>query len=306
MTANNMPDAEIVITTDLVRDLLREQHQDLADQPIGTIVHGWDNAVVRVGDRLAVRLPRREQASALLENEQRWLPAMAERLPLSIPSPLRVGEPSTALRYPWRWSVIPWFRGHSAIDAPPTDPSAAARTLGAFLSTMHQPAAADAPKNPHRGGPLPDRNEVTRRYLLQFRDLFPAPKLEALGRCWDRALAAAPWSGSPRWLHGDLHPGNLVVDDGKLTAVIDFGDITAGDPATDLGVAWMLFDDVSVRSSFFEAAGVGADTKPDRATRRRAQGWALSIGAAMYAHSANSPEMAIGGRRALQRVLACV
>jgi len=152
MVASNMPAAEVVISTDLVVGLLHEQHPDLADQSIRVVAHGWDNAVVRVGDTLAVRLPRRQLASELVEHEQRWLSTLADRLPLPIPAPVRVGTPSAPLGYPWRWSVIPWFDGHSAIEAPPNDPTAAARTLGAFLAALHVDAPAVAAVDDARHG----------------------------------------------------------------------------------------------------------------------------------------------------------
>ena len=231
------PAAEVDITEDLVRALLREQHPGPADLPLELVAEGWDNAMWRLGEHLVVRLPRRELAAGLIANEQRWLPLLAPQLPAAVPVPVHEGAP--ALGYPWRWSVLPWFTGRHAIELARKDTSALVAPLGRFLAELHRPAPPDAPRNPFRGVPLAARDEILRGRLLALPSRVQ-PRAEAV---WADALAAPPWDRAPVWLHGDLHPGNIVVgDDVSLAAVVDFGDLCSGDPAVDLAVAWYLFD----------------------------------------------------------------
>jgi aminoglycoside phosphotransferase (APT) family kinase protein len=217
---------------------------------------------------MTVRLPRRLASAELILHEQRWLPEVAVDLPLPVPVPIRVGRPSKALGYPWAWTVAPWFPGGAAEHHQPGDLGATARRLGEFLAAVHRPAPADAPANPWRGTPLASRTE---RLLVALDELGDVLDREAVLRRWESLLAAPPWSAPPVWLHGDVHPLNLLVDQGQLSAVLDFGDICAGDPASDLAVAWMMFPPAE-RDVFRAAAQVDDDTW------RRAQGWALSLG----------------------------
>ncbi len=287
-----MPAAEVDIDVDLVRDLLQHQHPDLADLPIVELANGWDNVIYRLGDQLTVRLPRREMAAALVLAEQRWLPVLAERLPLPIPAPVRIGRPAGT--YPWSWSVCPWLPGQAAGARPPADRRAAARTLGAFLAALHEAAPRDAPQNPFRGGRLDERDAVTRERIASVADLVD---VDAVTSAWEVHLGVPTWSHPPVWIHGDLHPANLLVEDGELSSVIDFGDLTAGDPATDLAVAWMLFD-ADERVVFRSAAGA-----VDGDTWRRARGWALSLATVYVAFSADHPVLAAVGRRTIDAVL---
>jgi aminoglycoside phosphotransferase (APT) family kinase protein len=146
MTTGPKPPAEVTIDPSLVRALLQEQHTDLAQLALIDIGEGWDNKLFRLGDALAVRLPRRAASAALIEHEQRWLPRLSPRLPLPVPVPLRVGRPGSG--FPWSWSVVPWLAGESALVAPPQDPAPIAATLAQFLRALHQPAPDDAPHNP--------------------------------------------------------------------------------------------------------------------------------------------------------------
>ena len=229
------PAAEVVIDTALVAGLLTDQHPDLAQLPLQVVDAGWDNALVRLGDRLALRLPRRAFAAPLILHEQRWLPLLAERLPLPIPAPCRIGAPGRG--YPWHWSVAPWLAGDPADQHPP-DPGQATR-FAAFLRALHSPAPADAPVNPFRGVPLPQRAAAmeTRMQRLARTTTAITP---AIRQIWDAAVRA-PLDVPPTWLHGDLHPRNILVEQGCLSGIIDWGDITAGDCATDLAAIWMLF-----------------------------------------------------------------
>ena len=292
-----MPAAEVDVSPDLVRRLLAGQQPDLAGLPVTVLTNGWDNLICRLGDGLLVRLPRRAMAAKLVEHEQRWLPVLAPRLPLPIPAPVRAGRP--ALGYPWPWSVVPYLPGQMAATDPPADLAAAAVSLGGFLAALHVPAAPDAPANPYRGGPLAARRDT---------DL---ANLDALGGSVDRgavlalreAAASAPvWDRPPVWLHGDLHPMNILVDGGAIAAVIDFGDITAGDPATDLSAAWMLLDAGS-RAVFQDTYGAAAGYPVGADTWARARGWALALAVVFLAHSADHPLLAAIGRRTLSAVL---
>jgi aminoglycoside phosphotransferase (APT) family kinase protein len=268
---------------------LREQHPDLADEEIEPVGSGWDNALFRVGRRWVVRLPRRHVAVPLLLNELRWLPVIAAWLPLPIPVPVRSGAPGCG--YPWPWSIASWLPGETAEAQPPADLAAAADGLGGFLAALHRPAPADAPANPFRGVPLTERDALLEAALVR---LDPAVDRDAVRTRWARARDAPPWSRPAAWLHGDVHPLNLLVHGGRLAGVLDFGDLTAGDPASDLAIGWMMFADRS-RDRFREAVGADDDTW------RRALGWALALGVAFS--SADGPVRAIG-LRTLRNALA--
>lgn len=287
-----MPAAEVDVTVGLVRALLDEQHPDLAGLDLGLVANGWDNAIFRLGSDLAVRLPRRAAAAELVRNEQRWLPELAPRLPVAVPVPVRVGVP--ALDYPWPWSVVPWFDAVRLCDRPHPAASALADQLGEFLRALHRPAPDGAPANPVRGIPLAARERWFRRHLA---DAGLSGDDATIERIWRGAVAATPSSGHPMWLHGDLHPANVLVADGSLAAVIDFGDLTAGDRATDLAVAWMAFD-ASDRDRLRVAAG-GVDD----AMWTRARGWALTLAVACIANSADNADIAAIGERTLAAVI---
>lgn len=262
--------------------------------PLQLVANGWDNAVFRLGDDLAVRVPRREAAAHLVEHEQRWLPTVAALVAdvVPVPAPVRIGAPSSV--YPWHWSVVPWFAGAPAIDraadAPPV-----VDALAAFVAALHVSAPADAPRNPVRGVPLAGRADAVAARLASGR----VPNADAVRCVWERALAAPTWDGPPVWLHGDLHPHNLVVADGRLAAVVDFGDLTSGDPATDLATAWLTFGQ-EARERFRRSVTADADTW------MRARGWALTIATAVV--SATDPDDALHlmGARAIDAVLSDV
>jgi aminoglycoside phosphotransferase (APT) family kinase protein len=287
-----MPGAEVGIDAALVGALLREQHPDLATLDLGASVSGWDNVMYRLGDELVVRLPRRALAAALIEHEQRWLPELAARLPLPTSAPVRNGRPGHG--YPWPWSVCRWLPGKSAAVQPPADAERTAEVLGRFLAAMHQPAPSDHPVNPYRGVPLADRSVITCERVDQLGETIDRVAVRSL---WDDLVAAPAWDGPPLWLHGDLHPANLVVRDGQLSGVVDFGDLTGGDPATDLSVAWMLLP-TDARAVLRTYAG-----HLDDATWARARGWALALAVAILASSADNPVMRAVGRRTLDAVL---
>ena len=264
-----MPDTENEITADLIADLLREQHPDLAGLPLRFGASGWDNQLWRLGDDLAVRLPRHAQDGELLLKEHALLPAMAPRLPLQIPVPQRLGQPSE--RFPCPWIVTTWVAGEPADRAPATRGAKAADTLAAFLTALHQPAPDDAPAGGDpRGGPLADAGEGFAQSLKEATDRGLIPGPDALREVWDDALAAPDWTGPALWLHADLHPANVLTSDGNFCGVVDFGDMRAGDPACDLAACWMLLPD-GVIGRFHRSYSPAADD----ATLRRARGWAL-------------------------------
>lgn len=293
MPVDDTPLADVQVDAELVRDLLDAQHPDLAGLALAPVDSGWDNVMFRLGDDLAVRLPRRKLAAALVEHEQRWLPDLAANLPMAVPVPVRAGVPGAG--YPWRWSVTEWVPGAVAAETPPDDPDAAASVLGAFLAAMHVPAPAEAPANPFRGVPLEQRDDSVRERVEMLGDTIDGPAVIAL---WERLVGTEPWGGPPVWVHGDLHPFNLLTSDGSLSGVIDFGDLTSGDPATDLAAGWMLLPPRSRPTLRRHAGDVDDDTWA------RARGWALALSLAMLAHSADRPAVTALGRRTLDAVLA--
>lgn len=278
MTIEGPPEAEVDIEPSLVRALLETQHPDLAKLSLVDAGSGWDNKLYRLGEGLAIRLPRRAVAAPLIDQEQRWLPELAPRLPLPIPLPVRIGRPGCG--YPWSWSIVPWRIGESAETAALHDPLASAIELGRFLHALHQPAPTSAPGNPFRGMPLTHRDDVVRKSVRRLDGTIDGAKVL---KAWSRLAQTPPWIGPPLWTHGDLHPGNLLVSDGQLSAVIDFGDLCAGDPATDLSVAWMLLPP-SARPAL-RASSRGSNDRIDDATWARARGWALALAVAFLARS---------------------
>ena len=288
------PAADVDIDEPLVRSLLSEQHPDLADLALVELDAGWDNTLWRLGTDRLVRLPRRAAAAVLTIHEQRWLPTLGPTLPLPVPVPLRVGRPTA--RYPWSWSVVPWLDGVPGDRTTAIESAAVAVRLGGFLRALHRPAPADAPPNPYRGVPLVERADA---FEARVRDLDAEIDAPTVRAAWDRACDTTPWQGPPTWLHGDLHPANLLFVDGDLSAVIDFGDLCAGDPATDLAAAWMLLP-ASVIPEFTRAyGGVGPHLEA------RALGWSLLFGVLLLAIGLDDrPTYEPIGRRTLDHVIA--
>ncbi len=276
-----MPAQEIDISAALVRELLVAQFPDLADQPLSLLANGWDNVIYRLGETLLVRLPRRAVAAELVLNEQRCLAELALRLPVAVPVAVGHGRPSAA--FPWPWSIMPWFAGVDAGRAEIANRAQLAKDLAAFLRALHQTAPADAPLNPYRGVPISERLATTQERVEQLRGRYDVDGLVAIV---DEGLRQASFAGPAVWLHGDLHPANLVIDNGRLQAVIDFGDVTAGDPATDLAIGWMLFD-ANHRQLFRSHLGAYVDD----ALWIRARAWAAILALAIAANSADNPPM---------------
>jgi len=293
---NPTPAAETTINRDLVHALLVDQVPDLADEPVEFASSGFDNEIHRIGADHAIRLPRRSIAAQLVEHEQQWLPELAPDLPLKIPTPVHAGHP--ALGYPWSWSVVPWLPGIPLVHSPRLDPSRLADDLARFLNALHRPAPDGAPENPFRGTPLPSRDESVRKHARVAEGI---DRVAAIS-LWDELVDTPEWGEEPLWIHGDLHPLNMLVHGGRLSAIIDWGDIAAGDPATDLAVAWMLFE-TDERNRFRQSLEVSGHSVGVH-TWNRARGWALTLALAYIANSADSPTLRRIGTTTLDRVLA--
>ncbi|WP_246259772.1 aminoglycoside phosphotransferase family protein [Streptomyces typhae] len=301
---------EIEITADLVRDLLREQHPDLAGLAVREVAGGWGNQMWRLGDELAVRMQRMDPTPELQLKERRWLPVLAPRLPLPVPTPVRSGEPSA--RFPKHWTVMTWVPGEPLDHATITRGAHAADALAGFLRALHVEAPAEAPVSTDRGA-------HPRDCAKGFEYFFQSVALDAAGvadadatdvatgvrAVWEDAVAAPAWEGPPVWTHGDLHPANVVVTDGTLSGVVDFGDICAGDPAWDLAAAWVLLP-AGAAARFFDTYA-----RADEAAIRRARGLAAMKSLFLMLMGQNGdrglpggkPHWGPVGRAALDRVL---
>jgi len=282
----------------LVRRLLAAQFPQWAELPVEPVCSaGTDNAIYRLGDDLAVRLPRIQWATAQVEKEHRWLPRLAPRLPLAIPVPLAKGTPADG--YPWDWSVYRWLEGENATIDRLADPAQAATDLAHLVAALHRidPTGAPppGPHNSFRGVPLAMRDAPTRAAIASLQDTLDG---DAATAAWQAALQAPAWHGLPIWIHGDLQSGNLLAVHGRLSAVIDFGCLGVGDPACDLLVAWNLLS--------AETRGVFRTTLPvDDATWARGRGWALSVGLiALPYYQSTNPVLAGIARRAIDEALA--
>ena len=252
----------------LVQGLVAEQFPHLADQAVVPLsTDGTDHEIFRLGPQLAVRLPARESAARQVTREQQWLPRLAPGLPLPIPQPLHAGAP--AADYPWPWSICPWLEGTPAGEAAGLNLALAAEDLGRFLIALRGLDADGGPRagrsNHGRGVPLAHLDARVRADVATLGAEIDAGRLLAI---WDQALAARTREGPGAWLHGDLHPANLLVRDGRMAAVLDFGLLGVGDPAVDLIVAWNLLD-APARRVFRDTA------EADPAMWARGKGWAV-------------------------------
>ncbi|WBB77590.1 aminoglycoside phosphotransferase family protein [Micromonospora sp. WMMD882] len=257
----------IAVDPEQVRRLVADQFPRWADLPVRPVADGgWDNWTFHLGDRMLARLPSAAEYAEAVGKEHRWLPALAPRLPLPIPVPLAKGEPGAG--YPYPWSIYRWLDGEPASADRIADPRRFALDLAGFLAALWSVDTTDGPRpgqhNWYRGGTLRTYDGQARRALSAL-DGHVDTRLAR--KIWSSALAA-PWDGVESWFHGDVAPGNLLLDDGRLAAVIDFGTCGVGDPACDLAVAWTLLT-TDGRQAFRERLSV------DDATWARGRGWAL-------------------------------
>jgi aminoglycoside phosphotransferase (APT) family kinase protein len=269
MSAGKMHVDEVDTDVSLVKRLLAAQFPQWADLPIKSIPSaGTDNAIYRLGNDMAVRLPRIHRATGQVDKEHQWLPQLAPHLPLAIPIPLALGTPGEG--YPWHWSVYRWLKGENATIERIVDPRQAATDLAEFIAALQRVDATDGPSpGPHnssRGVPLARREAATRAAIASLDDEIDVAAMTA---AWDVALQAPEWQRPPVWIHGDLDSRNLLVENGRLSAVIDFGCLGVGDPACDVMVAWKVLS-ADTRDIFRTALSV------DEATWARGRGWALS------------------------------
>ncbi|MFD7496291.1 aminoglycoside phosphotransferase family protein, partial [Streptomyces sp. NPDC059832] len=292
MTVERPVDVRPAIDTALVERLVDTQFPQWAELPLKLLdPAGSDHVIHRLGEELSVRLPRHSGAAGQARKESEWLPRLAPGLPLAVPVPMGVGEPDFG--YPWPWAVSRWLDGEVATVEGLADSADAAVELAGFLAALQRAA----PGEDHEGltvRSLADRDHATRAAIAEVDGTFDAAAMTGL---WDAALGAPGWARPPVWFHGDLHTGNLLTTAGRLSAVIDFGELGIGDPACDLTIAFTLMSADS-RAVFREALGV------DEATWTRGRGWALATGLNAYtSYAAGNPRVASPGCDA-QAVLA--
>jgi aminoglycoside phosphotransferase (APT) family kinase protein len=297
VAALKMHDDEVDTDVSLVVRLLATQFPQWSGLPVAPVDSaGTQNAIYRLGNNMAVRLPRIEGAVSDVHKEHHWLPRLRPQLPLAIPLPLAKGQPGEG--YPWHWSVHRWFEGETAALHRIADPNRAATDLGRFMAALQQidPSGGPRAADHHlRGVSLQTRDASTREAIAALRGMFDT---DAMTAAWEAALRAPEWDRAPVWFHGDLLPANLLVDSGRLCAVIDFGGLGVGDPACDLMVAWGLFSGASRRA-------LRAALQVDDATWARGRGHALSQALIFIPYYLRSNPIGVdSARRTVNEVLA--
>lgn len=257
----------LIIDTTLVRKLIDSQFPQWKHLEIKPVIHGgWDNRTFHLGGTMLVRMPSSQEYAAKVEIEQKWLPILAPQLQLKIPIPLAMEKPGNG--YPWNWSIYRWIEGETAAAEPVSNLNEFAKDLAQFLIALQRINPAEGPlpgsHNFYRGGLLKVYDLQTRQALEILKDKID---VKAATNIWENALATT-WNKSPVWVHGDISLGNLLVQNGKLHAVIDFGGMAVGDPACDLAIAWTFFNGES-REIFRNGINL------DEYTWNRARGWTL-------------------------------
>lgn len=264
MSSNNLD-----INADLVRRLIKKQFPQWADLSVRPVEKGgYDNFTFHLGDQMSVRLPRGEGYAEQVEKEAKWLPILGDQLMLPITTPVAKGMPDEG--YPFCWSVNRWIEGETLTHDNITDMNDFAIDLSMFIKNLQSIDASNGPvggeHNYFRGCPLTAYkfNEWT---MAGLETLGNEIETEKCLKIWHRAIASE-WTNKPVWIHGDINPGNLLVKNGKLSGVIDFGVMAVGDPAVEITMAWTFFDRES-RKVFLQAIGLDVETE------YRARGWAL-------------------------------
>ncbi|MDI5942800.1 MULTISPECIES: aminoglycoside phosphotransferase family protein [unclassified Micromonospora] len=297
--ADDVPDlgplpVRVAVDAAQVRRLVAGQFPHWADLPVEPVADGgWDNWTFRLGTGMSVRLPSAVEYAEAVTKEHRWLPVLAPRLPLPVPTPLAEGGPGEG--YPYAWSVYRWLDGETARADRIADPVRFALDLAGFVVALQGVDVADGPRpglhNWYRGGTLRTYDGLADRALTA---LYGRIDVGLAGEVWRRALDAR-WDGAERWFHGDLAQGNLLLDDGHLAAIIDFGTCGVGDPSCDLAIAWTLLT-AEGRRAFRERLAV------DDATWARGRGWALWKTLVSYANAPHGGAAAATSRRVLDEI----
>ncbi|MBA2650004.1 MAG: aminoglycoside phosphotransferase family protein [Legionella sp.] len=265
--SNKKTGEEIIITENLAHELISNQFPQWSRLTIQAVKNcGWDNRTFHLGPDMLIRMPSTGEYAGQAEKEQAWLPKLAPHLPLSIPAPIAMGKPEDM--YPWKWSINRWLPGETAAVGTIEDLCDFARSLAEFLKALQSIDSRGGPvageHSFYRGGELAIYNSETRQAIAQLKD---DNKAQIATEIWERALATS-WRQVPVWVHGDISVGNLLVNFGKLSAVIDFGQLAVGDPACDLAIAWTLFQGKS-RDMFYKTLQL------DEETWARGRGWTL-------------------------------
>ena len=293
-----MHENELDIQPSVVRALLESQFPEYADLPIDPLPpSGTDNKLFRLGGELVVRMPRIDWAAESAAFEAAWLPRLAPYLPLTVPVPVGLGEPGEG--YPWSFTIVPWIEGANPDpQGPDVDHEEWAATLGDFVRALQDVPHMDAPvKQEGRGAPLELLDDWVREWTVKAVDVFGLDADEVLA-VWTDALDAPAFDGEARWLHADLHDGNLLARDGHLTAVIDWGAVGRGDPAAELNAVWGYLPE-GVEQIYYAATGL------DEAAWRRARGYALApaVSGAVY-YRETAPESSRGSLEKVRRLIA--
>ncbi|MFI1255461.1 aminoglycoside phosphotransferase family protein [Streptomyces netropsis] len=297
MSARQMHPDLHPIDDDLVRRLIAGQFPQWAGLAVERFPSGGTvNGMYRLGDGMVVRLPLVKGGAKDLSTERDWLPRLAPFMPTAVPEALGAGEPAEG--YPWPWSVYRWLPGENPEAGALSEPVPLAEDLAGFVAAVRSITLPGAPQA-HRGGPVASLDASTRAAIEELRGIpQEGVDCDAVAAVWEDALRAPGWDGPPVWLHADLMPGNLLVDGGRLTAVIDFGCMGVGDPACDLFPAWNLLP-AGAREVFREALGV------DDATWSRGRGRTLSQALiALPYYRRTNPAMARNARHVIRAVLA--
>lgn len=255
------------INASLVKRLVTSQFPRWKDLPIRPVAtSGWDNCTFHLGRDMLVRLPSAAHYAPQVEKEHHWLPKLSSSLPLSIPRPLSMGKPGEG--YPWKWSIYQWLEGAPASTGNISNMSDFSRSLAEFLIALHYVDPTDGPlpgpDNFYRGGSLSVYDNEIRQALARLKGKINTKKALEI---WEIGLRST-WTTSPVWLHGDISRNNLLVNNGKLSAVIDFGQLAVGDPACDLMIVWTFFKGTS-RDTFCSLLPL------DPGTWERARAWTL-------------------------------
>ncbi|MEZ5315622.1 MAG: aminoglycoside phosphotransferase family protein [Chlamydiales bacterium] len=292
-TMSKMHADEFHIDQPLVQQLIQQQFPAWAGLELKIVFStGTDHALYKLGNEMVIRLPKIGWAVENVDKEYLWLPKIAPFLPTSIPIPLARGEPTND--YPYPWSIYRWLEGSNPKVGALQNPTVLAHQLAAFIQAMHGIVLSNGPHS-NRGVPLIEKDLKTQQAIEKLEGMIDVPLVTQI---WEKALKAPQWLKPPVWIHGDLSPGNLLQVNGDLSAVIDFGSLGIGDPASDLIIAWNLLPSYT-RAIFRSALQV------DDEMWIRGQGWALSNALiALPYYKDTNPTLANNARYVISEVIA--